>query len=64
MPTIAFYTDQTTKEKLEQAAKADQRSLSNFLTLVINRYLDEQPATSPTAPVAQIQPAATYPTAN
>ncbi len=38
MPTVSFYTDQNTKAKLEHLAEKDHRSLSNYLTLLINDH--------------------------
>lgn len=37
MPSMSFYTDDETKGRLEQLAEAEKRSVSNYLTLLVNR---------------------------
>ena len=37
MPSMSFYTDDDTKGRLEQLAEAEKRSVSNYLTLLVNR---------------------------
>lgn len=38
--SIAFYSDQNTLQKLNQVAKLENRSISNMLTVMINRFVD------------------------
>lgn len=41
--SITLRIDSNTKEKLEQLAKADERSVSSLITKILKEYLENQP---------------------
>lgn len=41
MPSVSFYTDDETEERLEKLAALEKRSRSNYLTLLVNRAWEE-----------------------
>jgi len=51
--TISFYANQELKQKLEQQATQENRSVSNLLRRIIDTYLNTPPPEHPNIPAPQ-----------
>lgn len=41
METISIYPDKKLKNQIEKMAKKDNRSMNNFILIILNKYIKE-----------------------